>query len=80
MNDIDNRLTRCFQAVLPNIPAANVAQASVETVPAWDSVALVNLLNLISEEFGIEVEWERAEELTSYPAIREMVVTRTASP
>ena len=79
MNDIDARLARCFKAVLPDIPAAQLADATAETAQAWDSVALVSLLNLVSEEFDLEVDWENAGELTSYAAIRNMILSRTAT-
>ncbi len=79
MTDIDLRLTRCFSAVLPEIPAGRVQDASVETVAGWDSVALVNLLNVVSEEFGIEIDWGQTEDLTSYAAIRRMIAAHSTS-
>jgi acyl carrier protein len=73
MNELDAKLLRCFQAVFPNLGPDQVPQASAETLQAWDSVAMINLLNIIAEEFGIEVDWENFQELTSYAAIRRMV-------
>jgi acyl carrier protein len=78
MNGIEPRLVRCFQAVFPDLPASRVTGASVETVSGWDSIAMVNLLNLVSEEFGIEVEWEHVAEMTSFAALRQMIADRTA--
>jgi acyl carrier protein len=73
MNDPDAKLIRCFQAVFPDLKPEQIPQASAETVSAWDSVTMINLLNLIAEEFGVEVDWENFQELTSYAAIRDMV-------
>jgi acyl carrier protein len=78
MNDSDAKLIRCFQAVFPDLGPEQITQASTETVLAWDSVAMINLLNIIAEEFGIEVDWENFQELTSFAAIRNMVTAHLA--
>jgi acyl carrier protein len=78
MNDLDSRLTRCFQASFPGIAADQVSAASTNTLASWDSIALVNLLNLVSEEFGVQVDWERAEDLQSYAAVRQWILEQTA--
>ena len=69
MNDIAARLTRCFSAVFPNIPAEQIATASLETVEGWDSVAAATLVVTIEEEFGIEFEVEVVGNLSSYQSI-----------
>ena len=69
MNDIAARLTRCFSAVFPNIPAEQIATASLETVEGWDSVAAATLVVTIEEEFGIEFEVEVVGDLSSYQSI-----------
>ena len=79
MNNYDARLMRCFEAVFPKLSAEQITQASSETLAAWDSVAMINLINVITEEFGIEADWESFQELTSYAAIREMIAGRSVS-
>ena len=79
MNDIEERLERCFQAVFPRLDSKGIRTASSVSLEQWDSVATVNLLNLISEEFGIEVDWDRLEELNSFDAARQLVSEGLAS-
>jgi len=37
---------------------------------------MISLLNVIAEEFGIDIDWEKLDEITSYTAIRSMVAKR----
>lgn len=74
MNDVDEKLIRCFQAVFSDLTPEEVPQATTETVQAWDSVSMINLLNVIVEEFPVEVDWDNADKLTSYAAVREMIL------
>ena len=69
MNDIQNRLDRCFAAVFPDLPKSQIRSANVETVKGWDSVAAATLITAIEEEFGMEFDTDIAAELTSYSAI-----------
>lgn len=80
MSDLDVRLARCFQAVFPDLAPADIAQASVATVPAWDSIAFINLLNVVSQEFGFEIDWDSDElqSLQSFQAVRRMVSGKTS--
>ena len=72
----EEKLIRCFQAVFPDLSPEHIRTASAETLQEWDSVAMINLLNLISEEFQIETDWDRVDELTSYQAVSAMVASR----
>jgi acyl carrier protein len=69
MNDIEARVTQCFENVFPTLQANEIAGASTDTLPAWDSVAHITLLTVVSEEFGIDFEPEDYVELISYPQI-----------
>jgi acyl carrier protein len=79
MTDIDSRLTKCFQAVFPNLPTDKIAEATLETVPGWDSIASATLLSVASEEFGIAVDFEIVERLSSFRSIREYFAANGAS-
>lgn len=63
------RLIGCFLGVFPELKKADVSKASNTSVAGWDSVALVTLLATIEEEFGIQFDAERMEQLTSFDAI-----------
>ncbi len=69
MNDIDERVARCFSNVFPDVPHDELRRASTASLAAWDSVAQVTLLSSIAEEFGLDFEIEDFEELVSYPLI-----------
>lgn len=79
MSDLDAKLVRCFQAVFPNLPAEEVQRASAETIPAWDSVATINLLNVVAEEFQIEFDWDTLEGMNSFAVIRASLSDKIAS-
>ena len=69
MDNIQERLVRCFSAVFPDLPAQHIATASVESIPGWDSVAAATLITTIEEEFAMEFNAEALGTLTSYNAI-----------
>ena len=79
MTDIDARLTKCFRAVFPDLPAQRMAAATPETVPGWDSIATATLLSLVSEEFGIPIDFEIVEKLNSFGGIRDYVLSQGAA-
>lgn len=71
MNEAD--LKRVIGAVL-NLPAGEIDEhTSTDTVDEWGSLAQLNLILALEEEFGIEIPDEEAAELTSYPLIRLVV-------
>jgi acyl carrier protein len=76
MSDYENRLQRCFVLVFPALPADRLSDASVQSVGEWDSLANINLLSLIEEEFGIEIPTADLEGLTSFATILEYLRTR----
>jgi acyl carrier protein len=78
MNDISTRVSQCFQAVFPHLDAGDLPRASQASIPQWDSVAHVTLLSAISEEFGIEIDDEAFETLTSYLLVADFVESQVA--
>lgn len=71
MDEITARLISCFQTVFPGMTEAEAAAASQTSVAAWDSVAAITLLNVIEEEFGIEVDFEELPELDSFNRVQD---------
>ncbi|HXE63043.1 MAG TPA: acyl carrier protein [Bryobacteraceae bacterium] len=78
MNNISTRVSQCFQAVFPQLDATDLPRASQASIPQWDSVAHVTLLSAISEEFGIEIDDESFETLTSYLLVADFVESQVA--
>ena len=71
MDDIQRRLTTCFQLVFPEMPDTAIPGASQNSVAGWDSVAAITLLNVIEDEFHITMDLEMAAELDSFKRIEE---------
>lgn len=69
MSEVEDRLTKCFQTVFPDLPEAEIRKARQESITAWDSVAGITLLNVIEEEFQIQVDLELLAELDSFEHI-----------
>jgi acyl carrier protein len=66
---VRTRLIGCFRAVFPTLPEDSIQGASQATVPAWDSVAAVTLLNVLEDEFGIEVDFDEITNLDSFDKV-----------
>jgi acyl carrier protein len=69
MDNIREKLTGCFLLVFPQLDRSRVESTSVDNVKQWDSVAQVNLLTVIGEEFGLEIDYEEFEGATSFGAL-----------
>jgi acyl carrier protein len=76
MDNLEQRLKSLFETVFPDLPPEKIATASQDSVGTWDSVAAITLINLIEEEFGIEMDLDRAAELTSFSNILEYLKER----
>lgn len=76
MDDYRARLMKCFAAVFPDLPAAEIPAATPLGVPAWDSIANVTLLAVVEEEFGVAVDAEDLEYLTSFEALLDYLTVR----
>lgn len=69
MDDIKPRLKECFEIVFPDLSQEQIPTASQETVTAWDSVATITLVNVIEEQFGIEMDLDEVADLDSFEKI-----------
>ena len=69
MNDIKTRLVGCFQTVFPDLPEADILTASQDSLASWDSVASLTMVNVIEEEFGIEVDFDALADLNTFDRI-----------
>lgn len=77
MDRITTRLSTCFQTVFPALPEAQIPQATQRSVAAWDSTAAIMLVNVIEDEFGIEMDFDRLAELDSFERIQEYLSKET---
>lgn len=71
MNETKQRLSNCFQLVFPALPESEIETATQANVREWDSVAAITLVNVIEEEFGIQLDLDQIADLNSFEAILE---------
>ena len=67
--DIAARLEKCFAAVFDSLTPAQLRAARADEIAAWDSMATVTLMALVNEEFGIELDLDELETLSSFDAM-----------
>jgi acyl carrier protein len=69
MDDIRDKLARCFALAFPKLDPNQYATATAQNVSEWDSIAQLTLLTLIGEEFGRDMDFEEFEGATSFEAL-----------
>ena len=69
MDNTEERLTKVFETAFPDLSIDRIQSATQDTIPNWDSVAAITLMNLIEEEFAIQMDFEDLGELTSFQKI-----------
>jgi len=67
MDETKERLVKCFQTVFPDLKTPDTATQA--GVAEWDSVAAITLVNVIEEEFNIQMDYEELESLDSFPKV-----------
>jgi acyl carrier protein len=66
MDEQEKRLASCFLTVFPELSPDEVSHASSTTVQGWDSVAVVTLLAVVQEEFGISIDLKDPAQFDSF--------------
>lgn len=79
MDEIQSRLTKCFQIVFPELPDTEIQKASQSSVAEWDSVAAITLMNVIEDEFQIAMDLEMAADLDSFTRIEEYLQDKVSA-
>jgi acyl carrier protein len=77
--DVRDRLDACFASVFPDLPPAELPDASPQTVAAWDSLANATLVAVVEEEFGLEIPPDDLEQLGSYADLAGYLAGRAGS-
>lgn len=73
MNEREQKLTECFSLIFPRLAVQEIQCASVTNIEEWDSLASVNIIAMIEEQFEIEIQPDYLENLTSYQQILKYV-------
>jgi acyl carrier protein len=79
MDNLENRLVRCFSSVFPDLSEDQIRNASVDSVPAWHSLASVTLISVVQEEFGVQVGLTDLPNLVSFSAVQNYVQHHVAT-
>ena len=70
---IKEKLQACFSTVFPDLDPSQIEFASLENTSGWDSIAHVTLLALISEEFGVEMDYKKYEKAISFSGFMTLI-------
>jgi acyl carrier protein len=78
MDDLKTRLSSCFQTVFPDLSEEEILAASQENLASWDSVAAITLVNVIEEEFAIEMDFDALADLNTFDRVYKYLQTEIA--
>jgi len=80
MTDIRERLIRCFEIVFPDVAAPDIPGVTMDSLDAWDSLAMVTLVAVIEEEFVVEFPLDAIGSMTSFESMFAMLVDLAGNP
>jgi acyl carrier protein len=73
MDNLEHRLVRCFSSVFPDLNEEQIRNASIDSVPAWHSLAAVTLVAILQEEFALQVSLADLPNLVSFSTVQNYV-------
>ncbi len=76
---LEERLATCVATVFPELSEGEVQRASSASVANWDSLAMVTLVALVEEEFGIRMGFDDYEYASSYSLLLNYLRSRGAN-
>jgi acyl carrier protein len=79
MDNLEQRLVKVFAIAFPDLPSERIREASASGLEGWDSLRAITLLTLMEEEFGIQMDFEDVEHLTSFSSIAEYLKRKLAA-
>jgi len=79
-SEVGNRLFRCFSSVFPVLRDEQIRTANLAALLDTDSLAGVNLLAVIDEEFNVDVDHEVLVGLGSFDALQGYLEDRSDPP
>ena len=72
MDKTRERLAECFRLVFPNLKNdAEIFAATQATMPEWDSVAAIMMVNVLEDEFKFQMDFDVLGDLTSFDLVLE---------
>lgn len=73
MDELEDRLVRCFSSVFPGLTTEQIHTASAESLSAWDSLASVTLVAVLQQEYEIQINLMDLAELVSFEAVQKYI-------
>ncbi|MFH1277866.1 MAG: acyl carrier protein [Candidatus Eisenbacteria bacterium] len=73
---VQERLQTIFRTVFCLAPDADVPGLSMENHPAWDSMAHINLLLSVEQEFRVSLSPEEVAEAVSFERLQELIAQK----
>ena len=73
MDEMEDRLVRCFSSVFPDLTKEQILSASVESLSTWDSLAAATLVAVLHQEFGLQINLADLSELVSFERVQNYV-------
>jgi acyl carrier protein len=80
MDDVRIRLTRCFATVFPNLARGDIECATPRSIAGWDSIAMVTLISVVEEEFGVAIAINDIGNLNSFESFQRHLTTILGRP
>ena len=75
-NDLENRV-KCILIAILQVEETYVSTAKRGYTEEWDSMAWVNIISALEDEFDIELSEEEYELVSSYELICELIREKT---
>jgi acyl carrier protein len=69
MDDMRKRLISCFELVFPDLPVSEIPSASQASLSAWDSVAAITMVNVVEDEFNLQIDLDILADLDTFERI-----------
>lgn len=76
MDNLEQKLKDIFETTFPDLPTEKINAATQENTQNWDSVAAITLMNLIEEEFQMQMDFEDLADLTSFEKIKDYLAAK----
>ena len=77
MTELDDGIRRVLASTFKLDPAGIDTEASKATIEQWDSLGQIGLVLALEEHFGVSIEMQHIAGLTSFAAVREVLIPLT---
>ena len=77
MDDPDDHLMRCFASAFPSATRDEIRTTKIfDAIPGWDSLRMLNLLAVLDDEFGVQIDLPELLELEPFDAVKRYLLQR----